>query len=546
MISQTKTIISTVATEHKTNLFYFFSALSLFVILETLYRLATNKLSVFLPFNEYATLFALLLVISYCSRRFANMFLGYILILYFFQMANYNYFGYFIFPIEIFLFFAKTREIFDVVPTVLEMIIVPFLGVVAIWLTARYLDRKCHSRKNSHIASLVIIILLTFSTVNLAFTKQSNPLGSRPNDNKSILKNSIYLSEYFVGKTFLRMAFNIETVKSWSQPTFSVAAQHEQFQNVIFIVGESLTMNHVSLYGYPRQTMPKMEHYAKRHDFLFKPAISAGVWTDTAIPALLGVAKKPNATEYIIGGDNNLFRLAKEQGYHTYFISSQARNGFSYIRSYMSVNNIDRYIDASAKTGEEYISLNDEFLVEEFKKIPLTETNFIVLNMFGSHEPYKKRYPATFSKFGESSPVDQYDNSVYYTDYVISSIIDYLESTNNGKSVVIFTSDHGQHVGEDGYGKGNVEIPSDYEVPFFLLPLNAKRDEKVTQYLDQQWISHYNVSSVVAYYLGYNALQKNNIGEISMFVNGGELNGNAGYAELHLLPKGFERIYHYQ
>ena len=552
MIEQFKNRVTRFTQSHKSNLTY--AALIFIVIigLETIYRAATEQLKILLPLNEYLTFGLLFLVLSYCNKNVAKGFLLFLLIFFFFQMGNYNYFGYFIFPIEIYLFFTKQREILEVVPYALNMILLPLAAIIVTWIIIALVDRKFQTRKTTWKMSVFFLLILMLPILKLGFTKERNQLGSRPSEDKSILKNSIYVTQYFFGKTFPHLLFNIGTIQAWERDEFKTVANQGYYDNVVFIIGESLTKNHMSLFGYLKATTPNLDKLRDNKNFLYRPAISAGVFTDTAIPAILGVAKKPDATAYIISSKNNLFRLAKQQGYTTYFISAQSRDNFSYIRSYMGLTHIDHYIDSSTVTGDDYSTLQDSFLIDELKKIPLGHgqsgnKNLIILNMAGSHEPYSSRYPAQFNKFGESFS-DQYDNSVYYTDHILTSIIEYLQKNNSGKTAFIFTSDHGQHVGESGYGKGNIEMPTDYEVPLLVYSIHADLESEVRQRFDKEWSSHYEIAELVAYYLGYDSLRsiEGSVNDAQvMYVCGGEINGNSGYTELRYLKSGFERIFHY-
>lgn len=552
MLNQYNNTVSRFFSNNQSNFIY--AALIFIVIigLETIYRAATEQLNVLLPLNEYLTFILLFLVLSYCNKYVAKGFLIFLLLFFFFQMGNYNYFGYFIFPIEIYLFFTKQREIFEVVPSALDMILVPLAASIVTWLLIVLVEKKFHIRKTNWKMSVFFLLILTLPILKLGFTKERNQLGSRPSESKSIIKNSIYVTQYFIGKTFPRMLFDISTIQAWERDQFKTTANQGYYDNVVFIIGESLTKNHMSLFGYPKATTPNFDKLRDDKNFLYRPAISAGVFTDTAIPAILGVAKKPDATAYIISTKNNLFRLAKLQGYTTYFISAQSRDNFSYIRSYMGITHIDHYIDPSAITGNDYSSLQDDFLIDELKKIPLSRAqggnkNLIILNMAGSHEPYASRYPAQFNKFGESFS-DQYDNSIYYTDHILTSIIDYLQKNNSGRTVFIYTSDHGQHVGESGYGKGNIEMPTDYEVPLLVYPIHADLEPEVRQRFNKEWSSHYEIAELVAYYLGYDSLRsiEGSVDDAQiMYVCGGEINGNSGYTELRYLKHKFERIFHY-
>ena len=88
----------------------------------------------------------------------------------------------------------------------------------------------------------------------------------------------------------------------------------------------------------------------------------------------------------------------------------------------------------------------------------------IVLHQKGSHGPaYYKRYPKTFAAFTpectDNAPqnckrealLNAYDNTILYTDYFLHKTIEFLRSNSEKyNSVMIYASDHGESLGENG------------------------------------------------------------------------------------------------
>ena len=64
--------------------------------------------------------------------------------------------------------------------------------------------------------------------------------------------------------------------------------------------------------------------------------------------------------------------------------------------------------------------------------------------------------------------MNAYDNSILYTDYFISEVIDHLKNKN---AILFYASDHGQYLGENGiYYHGNSDTidQPEHRVPMFL------------------------------------------------------------------------------
>jgi lipid A ethanolaminephosphotransferase len=88
----------------------------------------------------------------------------------------------------------------------------------------------------------------------------------------------------------------------------------------------------------------------------------------------------------------------------------------------------------------------------------------LVLHTLGSHGPaYSRRYPPQFAVFKpyceKTSPQEctdeevsnAYDNTIVYTDYIISQLIERLKSRREDiDSFLLYASDHGESLGENG------------------------------------------------------------------------------------------------
>ncbi|WP_323036764.1 phosphoethanolamine transferase [Pararhodobacter sp.] len=93
----------------------------------------------------------------------------------------------------------------------------------------------------------------------------------------------------------------------------------------------------------------------------------------------------------------------------------------------------------------------------------ITQNTVLVLHMIGSHGPaYYLRYPAERAQFQPTCETSQfsdctvdqivnaYDNSILETDFVLSRAIDLMEASDRVLPAMIYISDHGESLGEDG------------------------------------------------------------------------------------------------
>jgi lipid A ethanolaminephosphotransferase len=93
----------------------------------------------------------------------------------------------------------------------------------------------------------------------------------------------------------------------------------------------------------------------------------------------------------------------------------------------------------------------------------LTKQNtIIILNQRGSHDPYYERYPPEFEKFKPAcrknlkkcsiqEAINAYDNSIVYSSYNLSRILNLLKNmANQHNTMFLYVSDHGEGIGENG------------------------------------------------------------------------------------------------
>ena len=249
-------------------------------------------------------------------------------------------------------------------------------------------------------------------------------------------------------------------------------------QTFVVIIGESLSRNHMQIYGYPRETNPKLTAM-KDQLYIFNDVVSPTTTTMETMKFVLTLANNQHP-EYFFE-KRSIVNLFSEAGYDTLWIGNQPFRGNKF--------NIAHGIIASeCKNTIEHADANDQVVVETLDKVLRTgsgKSRIIFIHLRGSHTKYSTRYSPEFSYFdhrkipipyGESIPeddrtiIDEYDNSVRYNDYIISSIIDCVKSKCE-YSWVLYFSDHGEELFEyrDLFGhQANNFSRYMCEIPFIL------------------------------------------------------------------------------
>jgi heptose-I-phosphate ethanolaminephosphotransferase len=116
---------------------------------------------------------------------------------------------------------------------------------------------------------------------------------------------------------------------------------------------------------------------------------------------------------------------------------------------------------------EDYGILDEELfpLIDKAITERSADKNFYVVHLMGGHGLYYNRYPYAFTKFtkddinldkaeNQKEAIAQYDNALYYNDYIVSSIIDKFRDK---ETLVIYVPDHGEAVYDEGGVAGHIE-----------------------------------------------------------------------------------------
>ena len=228
---------------------------------------------------------------------------------------------------------------------------------------------------------------------------------------------------------------------------------------VVLVIGETARAANFSLDGYTRETNPAL---SKQQELInFSQAHSCGTETAVSLPCLLSGLGRNNYSLKKARGQENLLDVVKRSGVHVLWIENQSG-------CKRTCDRVERITTTNMKlpaycTNDE---CHDEILVDELRHYAdtMTEDSLVVLHQMGSHGPaYYQRYPAAFQHFtpvcntnlldkcSKEQIVNAYDNTILYTDHVLSSIIDTLRGYEGRyDTAMMYMSDHGESLGEYG------------------------------------------------------------------------------------------------
>lgn len=290
------------------------------------------------------------------------------------------------------------------------------------------------------------------------------------------------------------LGFIVETQKIlFLKPEYlDINYQSNNIKNIVIVIGESARRDAFSLYGNQIKTSPNLE---KRIDnlLIFDNAIAPASYTVLAVPMMLSKAM-PSDNYLPLEISDNIIALANyTKNWDTYWFSTHEKVG-------SFVNTISA-IASQAKVSRWNQDGYDEYLIPMIKEVLKTnkDKNLFLLHTVGSHYPLNKRYPAQFNVFNISDKkyINEYNNSIYYTDYVIEGIIKEIETT---PSILIYVSDHAQI--DNGSEFVHSFTKKGLEVPFFIWHSDSVDEKfKITDRLEGP-ISTTELYEIIKKYLG--------------------------------------------
>lgn len=386
-------------------------------------------------------LFALVSIFS--KSNYFKIFLIALESLYLIHFTFIAYFGVLVRSSDIYLFFTHITETFETLGALYEVVLYP-LFVVGM----TYFIVVSMSYKKSTIPPFLLSLFLVFS-----FWFQ-----------EKLHDASLLLVKESVKALFLQKG----------QGTIQKSDGHKNIplyqsdNNIILVLGESM-----------RSREHLKERYELFENYNYKTILSGATNTDVSVPLLLSGALSPKTLDL----QNNLFLLAKQNGYKTSFFTTQSQKSLQYILPYLSTGHIDIFQVEGSQ--------DDKKLLAYLKTLSLNEKNFIVLQMQGEHSPY-----IYYENANRSDPIAQrYHLSMLYSDSILRQLMTYVGDHSSKPYIFIFVSDHGEMLGEEGKTGHNRFEKEIYSVPLVIHSNLETHLEKI--------VSHHDIYELIYHYLGY-------------------------------------------
>jgi glucan phosphoethanolaminetransferase (alkaline phosphatase superfamily) len=396
-----------------------------------------------------------------------------------------------------------------VIPTV----ILPFLGILF-----------CLSKIKSSKSVLGTVIL--GAIFYYCYTKYYNNerLELNTNESRFTIGNSI---KAIVGYGILEThTFESKEYLPYEVTDISTDEALNEPVTIVYIIGESCNYNHMSLFGYERETTPRLSELAKMENFYFTKGISSGVATFAASKFMLNAIREPDNIKQSSKNNTNLFKLAKQHGFKTFYLSSQTSHLLSGISGF-------NCIDVAITRGLHFTdsrTLKDEYLFKLLSKQKFGERNFIVMHQACIHAPYVTVIGKNFAdrkkfKGSKNKLIDEYDNAMFYNDFLISKMFGIFNKSQKGKFYIIFASDHNEALGENGHFGHTLLFPEIANIPVIV----QSNDHSFIEEIKQIFLpNHYEIAKKIAEIIGYKINNPNELKD-SFYICGVDPSGKCGY-----------------
>ena len=227
---------------------------------------------------------------------------------------------------------------------------------------------------------------------------------------------------------------------------------------VVLVMGETARADRFSFNGYERDT----NRYTREHDVVnFPRVVSCGTSTAESVPCIFsGLGQKAFShakameSESIVGAMQRL-------GIDTFW-----RDNSTGCKDVCDEQHFEQRADWTHADLCDATGCFDELLIEDFDALltDRTRDHLIVLHQRGSHGPaYNTDVPQWAKEFLPECDLpnlrncdreainNSYDNTILYTDYFLSRVIDELGKHDaDFDTAMLYVSDHGESLGENG------------------------------------------------------------------------------------------------
>lgn len=272
---------------------------------------------------------------------------------------------------------------------------------------------------------------------------------------------------------------------------------------LIFVLGETARAANYSLGTYTRN--PVNEYIQTEDIVYFDKVSSCGTATAKSVPCMFSFSKQKehSSNEF----RENVLDVLQNVGVNVVWLDNNSGG----------CQGVCERLKKVRLFKEDYDAILLEELGRDLMAHSLEQNNLYVLHLQGSHGPaYYKRYPKEFQRFkptcdtndlskcSEEQIFNTYDNTLYYTDYLVEELVDFAVEQEYEVSV-LYISDHGESLGERGvylHGLPYAIAPKEQTHIPLIIYSNDKTTNENLKSKRHLALSHDNIASTLLGYFG--------------------------------------------
>lgn len=310
----------------------------------------------------------------------------------------------------------------------------------------------------------------------------------------------------------------------------SVYLKRASNPNILFITIDALRPDHLSCYGYRRNTSPNIDGVAQE-GVIFSEAISQGASTIPSLPSIMysryfrtnNMAPTLDSIKNVKIPFSTIFEILQSKGYFTVVACAHpAFQPLFYTDSYYCQKGLNKIIEFDDVKPHAWQVTNRVIRwLKKYCKKPFKKPFFLWIHYMDTHTPYilPLCYKAKFCWDELMQPpcpikiltrppwiggiplpyieynitdfryyIAQYDGAISLVDEYIGFIIEYLKENNLwNNTLVIISADHGEAMGEhDFYLVHSLHLYDEFiRVPLIIkLPKNLVQSKRIEQQVE--------------------------------------------------------------
>ena len=375
--------------------------------------------------------------------------------------------------------YSEAIELFSI--TWLMFIVV--LGMVPVWLISKIKVSAVNRLRT--LLNMFVVVALSFSFIYFNASSW------------------LWIDKYasVLGGKILPWSYIINTSRHFSQQNKSTKGQEAlpdgAFKDgkktvVVLVIGETARSANFSLYGYEKQTNPKLEQIQRSGNLLvLNDPKACTTYTTGSIACMLSATENTSKHEalpsYLHRQGAEVIWRANNWGEPAIVVDEYVESTPLREQCEQQGSSNDCHLD-----GRLLVNLKERILTSKKQKV------LVVLHTKGSHGPsYYARYTPKFEQFtpvckseeiskcSREELVNAYDNTILYTDDFLARIVNTLNDLSDNSDIptaMMYVSDHGESLGEHGlYLHGTpYSIAPDLQkdVPFLLWMSSSLQAQK--------------------------------------------------------------------